>query len=121
MSTSHRGSKQVVRGGRRMPKPEQKFLDFPFIEHNETVNLMAKFQVMFILRGLPGSGKSTVADAILKQHRNHAVVCSADYYRYNKYGEYVWHEDTLQETHNKCQRRAEKFAALNKPVIIIGE
>ena len=76
---------------------------------------------MFILRGLPGSGKSTVADAILQAHGNRAVVCSADYYRYNEDGEYVWHQDKLQETHNKCQRRAEKFAALKKPVVIIGE
>jgi tRNA uridine 5-carbamoylmethylation protein Kti12 len=104
-----------------MPKPQQKFIDFPFIEHHETVRLLPQFRVMFILRGLPGSGKSTIADAILQQYRDHAIVCSADYYRYNKDGEYVWHEDTLQETHNKCQRRAERFAALNKPVLIIGE
>ena len=76
---------------------------------------------MFILRGLPGSGKSTIADALLRQYKGHAVVCSADYYRYNKDGEYVWHEHTLQETHSKCQQRAQKFAALKKPVLIIGK
>ncbi len=119
----HQGTSRGARGGRsNMTKPaQQQFLDFPFIDRHETVRLLPQFRVMFILRGLPGSGKSTVADAILQQYRNCAVVCSADYYRYNEDGEYVWHEDTLKETHRKCQRRAEKFASLNKPVIIIGE
>ncbi len=100
-----------------VPKPQQ---NFPFIELDETVCLLLQFQVMFILRGLPGSGKSTVADAILQQYGDEAIVCSADYYRYNN-GEHVWQEDKIPETYSKCHRRAEKYASSKKPVIIIGE
>ena len=122
------GSSRVhhqARGGRsnKKKRAQQQFLDFPFIKHDDTARLLPRFRVMFILRGLPGSGKSTVADAILQRYGNHAVICSADYYRYNEEGEYVWscQEDELQQTYNNCRRRAEKFASLNKPVIIIGE
>ena len=83
--------------------------------------LFLQFWVMLILRGHSGSGESTIGYAILQKYGNNAIVCSADYYRYNEDGEYVWCEDKLQETHNKCQRRAYKFAALKKPVIIIGK
>ena len=104
-----------------VPKPQQKYLDFPFIEHDETVRLLPQFRVMFILRGLAGSGKSTIADAIVKQCGDHVTVCSANNYHYNEDGEYAFRRDALQETHRKCQKRAEKYAALNRPVIIIGE
>lgn len=121
VSSTYHGSRGAQATGKTLPKPQQRFLNFAFIENLETIRLLPHFRVMFILRGLPGSGKSTVADAILQQYTKHAVVCSADYYRYNKEGEYVWDRNTLQDTHNKCQRRAEKFAALSKPIITVGK
>ncbi|XP_028392960.1 2',3'-cyclic-nucleotide 3'-phosphodiesterase-like [Dendronephthya gigantea] len=98
---------------------KQQFLNFPFIEHCETIRLLAQFHVMFILRGAPGSGKTTVARAILEQAKDQAIVCSADDFRYNENGEYVWQKEKLEETHNKCKKKAEEFAALGKPSIII--
>jgi len=100
---------------------DQKYLDFPFIKHIDTVRLLPQFLVMFILRGLPGSGKSTIANTILQELGDNAVVCSANHYHYNKDGDYVWNKDLLPETHSKCQKSAQKYASLKKPVIIIGE
>ena len=100
---------------------EQEYLDFPFINNVDTVRLLSQFLVVFILRGLPGSGKSTIANTILQKLGDDAVVCSANDYHYNKNGDYVWNKDLLQEAHSKCQKSAEKYAVLKKPIIIIGE
>jgi tRNA uridine 5-carbamoylmethylation protein Kti12 len=82
---------------------------------------MPQFLVMLILRGLPGSGKTTIANAILQKYENDAVVCSANHHHYNEKGDYVWNKDLLQETHSRCRKSAEEHAASKKPVIIIGE
>ena len=87
---------------------EQEYLDFPFINNVDTVRLLSQFLVVFILRGLPGSGKSTIANTILQKLGDDAVVCSANDYHYNKDGDYVWNKDLLQEAHSKCQKSAEK-------------
>ena len=111
----------VVQKTQQQTKVSEQFLDFPFLVKADVVDLMTEFKVMFILRGLPGSGKTTVAEALLQKYQEHAVVCSADHYRYNKHGDYVWSVDSLQETHNKCQRKAQESCELNKPVVIIGK
>ena len=87
----------------------------------DTVRLLSQFLVMFNLRGLPGSGKSTIANTILQKLGDDAVVCSANDYHYNKDGDYVWNKDLLQEAHSKYQKSAKKYAVLKKPIIIIGE
>lgn len=58
------------------------YLDFPFIVDYETREHVKCSKIMFILRGLPGSGKSTIAREIKRLYRE-AVVCSADEYFYN--------------------------------------
>ena len=127
-SCDQRGNQNKNKGTKTtcMPKVQQeseikKYLDFSFLVQPDVVDLMKQFKVMFILRGLPGSGKSTVADALFDKYQGNAVICSADYYRYNKQGEYVFSIESLQETHAKCQRRAEKYCGQHKPVVIIGK
>ena len=124
-SCDQRGNQNKNKGTKTTCMQQQseikKYLDFSFLVQPDVIDLMKQFKVMFILRGLPGSGKSTVADALFDKYQGNAVICSADYYRYNKQGEYVFSIESLQETHAKCQRRAEKYCGQHKPVVIIGK
>lgn len=63
-------------------------------------------KTVFILRGLPGSGKSSVADqlATLHEHdRDRVAVCSADaFFMHN--GVYSFDASRLGQAHAQCMR-----------------
>lgn len=54
---------------------------------------------VIILRGIPGSGKSTIADNIAN-----AVICSADNYFMDRQGNYNFDPKQLGEAHKACMR-----------------
>ena len=43
---------------------DQLFMDFPFFVDDDTIKWIRSNRVMFIMRGLPGSGKSTLVKTI---------------------------------------------------------
>jgi predicted kinase len=53
-----------------------------------------------IMRGVPGSGKTTHINTFKKQGT--CVVCSADDYQVNERGEYDWRADRQGEAHKGC-------------------
>ena len=57
-------------------------LSFPFLTDDLTQKHVIKSRVMFIMRGLPGSGKSTIVRNIRDKYQpiTDVVVCSADDY-----------------------------------------
>jgi adenylate kinase family enzyme len=71
----------------------------------ENVNVRASSTVI-IMRGLPGSGKTTMAAelAYLAQrvYGRPTHICSADEYLYNGQGEYEWSPERLAAAHNCC-------------------
>lgn len=58
-------------------------------------------KTVIILRGVPGSGKSTFAKFLLDTHAV-SYHCETDKYFYNEAGEYVFDPSKLAENHNKC-------------------
>ena len=70
---------------------------------------------MIILRGLPGSGKSTVAEYIVQL--NGAVICCADDY-FMKDGEYKWNPALLGSAHNWCKNLCEGAMKNGENVIV---
>lgn len=56
-----------------------------------------------ILRGAPGSGKSTVVDALLSQGKYFVEWCSADHHRM-KDGKYVFNPAENDNAHGGCMR-----------------
>jgi len=70
---------------------------------------------MTIMRGLPGSGKSTTA-AKLTTHDT--VVCSADDYFVDKDGVYRFDKRLIGKAHLSCQKKAQKACAGGQHVII---
>ncbi|XP_068923791.1 2',3'-cyclic-nucleotide 3'-phosphodiesterase isoform X2 [Petaurus breviceps papuanus] len=74
-------------------KPE---LPFPFLTDEETVNAFRECKTLFVLRGLPGSGKTTVAQAIVDRYRDGTKMVSADAYNINPGSQAAYHEEYKQ-------------------------
>jgi predicted kinase len=68
---------------------------------------------LIILRGLPGSGKSTVAKLF------NAPVCCADDYVYVN-GEYMWTPQRAARAHMLCQDKCKTLMKEGKQVIVIA-
>lgn len=72
------------------------------------------------MRGLPGSGKSVIARQIKQVYGDLAVICSADDFRLNDQGEYVWNAEEYEATHLKCRDKARQACEDVIPVVVIG-
>jgi predicted kinase len=59
--------------------------------------------VLFLVRGLPGSGKSTFATHIWNDY----AVCEADKFFYDKEGNYNFDGTKLKEAHSWCKNEVE--------------
>lgn len=59
---------------------------------------------LILLRGLPGSGKSTFANLLTNNSK--ASVCDADQY-FEKDGEYNFDANFLKQAHEECRLKAE--------------
>jgi len=55
-------------------------------------------KILYLTRGLPGSGKTTLAHQLTNSHS----ICEADKFFYDKEGNYNWDGDKLNEAHNWC-------------------
>ena len=67
---------------------------------------------LYIFRGLPGMGKSTVAALIAMSHRGQGLavaVLSADTNLINEKGEYEWSRERLSAAHAKVRRDFHNF------------
>ena len=61
---------------------------------------------LILVRGLPGSGKSTLSQIILQHPSNNVPeVLSADDFFLNNENEYIFDSSKIKEAHNYCQFR----------------
>ena len=119
------GNKRGRKGKKkkRFPKQEtkpfqRKIFPFPFLEHNVTIDSIKKqFHIMFIMRGLPGSGKSTLIKEIIKIYPN-AVICSNDHYLMEN-DQYIWSSERCYYGHRYSKKLATKCCEMNCPILII--
>lgn len=95
-------------------------LNFPFLRDVDSIEFIKNSKVMFIMRGLPGSGKSVIARQIKQVYGDLAVICSADDFRVNHRGEYVWRSEEYETTHMKCREKARQSSGYGIPVVVIG-
>jgi uridine kinase len=65
---------------------------------------------MFIMRGLPGSGKSTlskkIADTFSNEYQQTPVCAGDDFFIDKASGEYKFNADLLSEAHTSAQNKA---------------
>ncbi|XP_068207115.1 NEDD4-binding protein 2-like [Palaemon carinicauda] len=98
-------------------KAEKLYVDFPFLYDDTTIDYILRSKLMIILKGLPGSGKSTIAENIKMLYEN-AVICSADHF-FMVDGKYMFNPEKLKDAHGACQTKAREAAKRNKSVIVI--
>ena len=67
-------------------------------------------KTLYILRGIPGSGKSTYAKRFIELYTNlfhaTAIKCSADDFFIDKHGVYKFDATKLYAAHRQCQHKA---------------
>lgn len=73
-------------------------------------------KMIVLMRGLPGSGKSVLADYLRVHYEGHIV--SADNF-FVKSGYYVFDPNQLGYAHEWCQKRAEDWASIKSKLIIV--
>ncbi len=71
-------------------------------------------KVLFIIRGLPGSGKTTLAHLIANG------VCSADDYFTDSEGNYNFDGSKLKHAHEDCRSRVEAHMGYNEPLVAVA-
>ncbi len=74
---------------------------------------------VIIMRGTPGSGKSTFAKKIVKFYHNIAKVHSTDNYFIDKDGKYKFNADMLMENHRKNYDAFCKSLNEGAPIVIV--
>lgn len=75
---------------------------------------------LFIMRGLPGSGKSYWAEQIqIHYGLRDCSIMSADNYFYTSAGEYAFDPTKLDAAHMSCYRAVSKAAHSNLPHVIV--
>ena len=99
---------------------KMKFMDFPFIEDEKTVNWIKNNRVVFVMRGLPGSGKSSIVKVLSKIYKNNQpIMCSADTYFVNENGDYVWNKAFLKDAHEASQNLMKSSVQEGRPLIVV--
>lgn len=71
-----------------------------------------------IMRGLPGSGKSTYVRTVLAEQMPNAVICSADQHFEDESGAYHFNPRELPNAHQACFRKFLAAVQAGKPVIV---
>ncbi|MDP2634616.1 MULTISPECIES: AAA family ATPase [unclassified Pseudoalteromonas] len=78
---------------------------------------------VFILRGLPGSGKSyyaqTLADELVTGDQSQYLICSTDDYFYDEQGEYKFDKFKLSQFHNLNLARFINALSQSIPLVIV--
>ena len=76
---------------------------------------------LILLRGVPGSGKTTLANIILQQPNNNPQeILSADDFFEGENGEYNFDSTKLKEAHNYCQFRCSERMRQQKVRIVVA-
>jgi predicted kinase len=71
---------------------------------------------LYIVRGLPGSGKSTFAEALVGSD---FLVCEADKY-FMQDGEYKFDGSKLNDAHNWCRHKVMDAMKEGEPIVVVS-
>lgn len=72
---------------------------------------------LIIIRGIPGSGKSTMAKKMINNGQADSH-WETDMFFLNENGEYIFDRNQLSENHRKCQEKVRQDLEHNRRVIV---
>lgn len=99
---------------------QSEYLDFPFLDDPSTISWIKRNRIIFVMRGLPGSGKSTLVKAISQNfHDQNPVICSADHYFIDKDGIYKFNPGRLKDAHEASQSSMSNACSDGKKLVIV--
>ena len=75
---------------------------------------------LILLRGLPGAGKSTMAQLIMTGGGMTDKVIEADSYFYDHMGNYNFDPNKLPAAHNYCKTMVTDYMKMMKPKIVVA-
>jgi predicted kinase len=78
-------------------------------------------KVLILLRGVPGCGKSTVAEELAKGYttvEGNIICCADDYHMVD--GEYRWKAENQGYAHKECQKKCETLMKIEATRIIVA-
>ena len=76
---------------------------------------------LILLRGLPGSGKSSLGDVILRNPNSNTLdVLSADNFFIDERGNYNFDGSKLKQAHNDCQQKCAERMKLEISRIVVA-
>jgi len=102
------------------PVKKPDYLDFPFLDDPSTIQWIRRNRIVFLMRGLPGSGKSFLVNAITELYNEcKPVICTADQFFYDKNGIYRWDPMRLKDAHEFCQTTFKNALKEGKKMIIV--
>lgn len=99
------------------PLQPPRWIDFPFLKESDTIAYVGQSKVLFLLRGLPGSGKSFIAEQLHSTYPR-ASVCSTDDY-FSRDGIYHWQPNLLPQAHQSCRDRTFSACRNNRTNVIV--
>jgi predicted kinase len=70
-------------------------------------------KILIVIRGIPGSGKTTFAHTIGK-----AICCADDWYMRD--GVYKWDYENIGNAHAWCQRKCKRFMQVGVDKVIVA-
>ena len=98
--------------------PNLEYLDFPLLTDADTISLLSSSLTMLVMRGLPGSGKSTLVSSITRLYPG-AVVCSADQYFMTEDGKYEFDASLLKFAHQQSQNKARDACEAGERLVVV--
>ena len=100
-------------------KAPVEFMDFPFLTEEKARQYLSSSWTMMVIRGLAGSGKSTIARELENIYPG-SVCCSADQFFLNTgTGEYQFDRSQLVHAHKWCQSKAEEACRSRVNMVIV--
>ena len=87
-------------------------------KNGRKVQFMGAKKLAVILRGIPGSGKSTKARQIAEKHDG-TVICSADDYFVGEDGVYRFDVNKIGQAHGACKRKFADALKARESVVIV--
>ncbi|XP_072927564.1 2',3'-cyclic-nucleotide 3'-phosphodiesterase [Hemitrygon akajei] len=92
--------------------------NFPFLEDSNTIEAIKADHSLFILRGLPGSGKSTIAKQITEKYSEISAIASADDF---KIIPQVDDSEADSSRYNKLDQKIQQWFEEDKKVIVVDD
>lgn len=77
-------------------------------------------KIVYLMRGLPGNGKSTLAEMLTDTTKSSVICCADDYFTDIETGEYNWSAEKIGSAHMWCQNLFKESLADGVEIIVVA-